>query len=99
MISVFKSNQLYDTIKDIGNNDIPNMPDIQVTANGVEKMLRGPRYTKTTKPDGITTRLLKELVSELAPILTVVYNASVSHDTISVDWKKADGVHIYKKGA
>ena len=34
--SVFNSDEPSDNIKDMGNSDIPNMPDIHVTANGVE---------------------------------------------------------------
>ena len=97
--SVFNSDEPSNNIKDMGDSDIPNMPDIHVTANGVEKLLRGLQIHKATGPEGISTRLLKELASELTPVFTVFYNASISQGTIPAEWKQADVVPIYKKGA
>ena len=53
---------------------------------------------KSAGPDNIPTRLLKELSTELAPILTVMFQASLHQCCVPTEWKKfARVVPIYKK--
>ena len=44
------------------------MPDIVITKTGVEKILEKLDPSKAAGPDGITTRLLRTLSKEAAPI-------------------------------
>ena len=48
------------------------MPDIHITQKGVEKT-----PNKATGPDGFSPRILKELSSQIAPILTNFFQMSL----------------------
>lgn len=71
---------------------------ITVTKEGVQKLLSSLQPTKATGPDQIPGRILKELSSELAPVLALLYQASLDQGTIPDDWKQASVVPIFKKG-
>jgi len=71
------------------------MDDIQIDVNGVAQLL-DPQ--KAVGPDNIPTRFLKMFAMELALCLTLLYQASLKQGIVSLDWKKAFVVPIYKKG-
>ena len=50
-----------------------NMLDIEITVNGVEKLLKSQNPHKTAVPDEISPQILKTLAAEVAPILTSIY--------------------------
>jgi hypothetical protein len=52
------------------------MPDIQITENGVAKLLHNLNPHKAAGPDNITPRVLKELSSEVSSILTLIFRKS-----------------------
>ena len=60
-------------------------------------LLDGLDIHKSAGPDNIRTRLLKELSTELAPILTVMFQASLHQCCVPREWKFARVVLIYKK--
>ena len=74
------------------------MPEITITVNGVEGLLKGLNPNKASGPDEISPRLLKELHVELAPILTKIYRSSLSTGIVPEDWKTALVAPVYKKG-
>lgn len=49
--------------------------DINITEEGVRKLLRNLNPHKASGPDGISHRVLKELADELAPALTLLYRS------------------------
>jgi hypothetical protein len=49
-------------------------------------------------PDNLYPRLLKELSSEIAPLLQLVYQKSLDTSCVPEDWRKANVTPIYKKG-
>ena len=53
---------------------------------------------KATGPDNISAHLLKELNLELAPVLALIFQASLHQCRLPLDWKIANVVPIYKKG-
>ena len=55
--------------------------DINVTEQGVSKLLKDLKVHKASGPDKIPNRVLRELADEIAPVLTAVYNQSLSSDT------------------
>ena len=75
-----------------------DMPEIQVTEKGVLKLLQALNISKAGGPDGIRPRVLKELASELAPIFTLLFQASLHQQSIPDIWKHANVTPIYKKG-
>ena len=48
------------------------MPDITITCEGIAKLLLNLNPNKADGPDEIKPRVLKELATEIAPILTII---------------------------
>jgi hypothetical protein len=76
----------------------PAMPDIQITENGVAKLLHNLNPHKAAGPDNITPRVLKELSSEVSSILTLIFRKSYDTGDLSNIWKSAFVCPIFKKG-
>ena len=74
------------------------MKDIVVDEAGVRKLLLALDENKATGPDLIPSRLLKILANEIAPVLTILFQASIDQGKIPSDWKEANIMPIYKKG-
>jgi len=49
------------------------MPSIIITVQGVDKVLTGLNPNKAHSPDKISSWLLKERHTEIAPILTIIF--------------------------
>ena len=77
---------------------IPIMEDVKVSVVGVEKMLQQINPSKATGPDNISPRVLKEAASEIAPVLTKLFQTSLDTGVIPSDWKRAYVTPIFKKG-
>ena len=63
----------------------PTMPEITISVNGVAKQLSKLNPGKAAGPDGLTSRILKELHTEIAPVLADIYNASLSEGVVPTD--------------
>ena len=74
------------------------MDDIIINERGVLKMMKNLNPHKASGPDGISTRILKELAEELAPGLTIIFQSSLSSGVVPADWRTAYVTPIYKKG-
>ena len=59
------------------------MPDIQITENGVAKLLHNLNPHKAAGPDNITPRDLKDLSSEVSSILTLIFKKSYDTGDVS----------------
>lgn len=77
----------------------PPIETLTVQTAGVEKLLSQLKPNKSSGPDNIPARLLKELSVELAPALSSFYSQSLTLGTIPVDWSKAYISPIFKKGS
>ena len=96
--SVFNSGENPSTIKGMISTPSPNMPNINISTEGVRKLLAGLNIHKAAGPEGVSTRILKEFASELAPVFTTLFQATLGQVTIPRDWKNADVAPIFKKG-
>ena len=76
----------------------PPMPPICITVQGVDKLLTGLNPNKASGPDEISPRLLKELHSEIAPILTHIFQRSLDTGIVPDDWRHAVISPVFKKG-
>ena len=74
------------------------LPDITECETGVRKLLDAIKPHKATGPDVIPARLLKDYAAEIAPLLMLIYQASLDQGTVPVDWKHAWVIPVYKKG-
>ena len=84
---------------DLGNSHYPSVASITVDRNGVIKLLKNIKPFTASGPDGIPARLLKETAVEIAPAVTLLFQASVSQGKVPNQWKKAQIVPIFKKGS
>ena len=73
------------------------MPDITVTCEGIAKLLN-LNPNKAAGPDEIKHRVRKELATEIAPILTIIFQKSLESGVVPSDWKTAHVAPVYKKG-
>jgi len=73
------------------------MPDILVTNPGVLKLL-SLDTKKSVGPDSISPQVLKEARHKIAPILTFIYNQSLSSRIVPDDWHTANIFALHKKG-
>ena len=96
--SVFCKDEDTQNIRDKGHSNFPGMPAVQITPQGVVKLLTGLKPHKATGPDQIPTMLLKSLAAELTPTLTSFFQTSLDQGTLPQDWKSANVVPIFKKG-
>ncbi len=71
---------------------------LTITVEGVEKLLSNIKVNKASGPDNIPCRILQELSTELAPMLTVIFQQSINWKLPS-DWLKAEVAPIFKKGS
>ena len=54
---------------------------------------------KASGPDNLPARFLKEVANQIAPVLTIVFQASLDQGHLPDIWKTAAVVPIYKKGS
>jgi hypothetical protein len=71
--SVFNTNEDKSTIPDKGPSPHPTMGPIEITENGVFKLLSNLKVHKAAGPDLIPTQLLRELAPIIAPMLTTLF--------------------------
>ena len=89
---------------DSGVNQIPTsspytkMADIQISAKGIESLLKKVNPHKATGPDQLKPIVLQNLHKELAPILQVIFQRSIDQAKLSSKWKDANVSPIFKKG-
>ena len=76
------------------------MPDIHITQKGVEKIFTNLKPNKATGPDGLSPRILKELSSQIAPILAKIFQMSLETGEIPDVWRRptAEVSPIIEKG-
>lgn len=95
--SVFTREEL-SSIPTLGTSTVPDMPDIEISVTGVEKLLRNLKVNKAPGPDNIPARILQECASSVAPLLQKIYQKSISSGSLPQDWLNANVSPIFKKG-
>jgi Reverse transcriptase (RNA-dependent DNA polymerase)/Endonuclease-reverse transcriptase len=90
------------------NNNVPVPSNVPVrtklnrsfiTTQKVRTVIKNLKKTSSAGPDGITTELLQQCTDQLSPILAALYRKSMNHGKVPSEWKKANVVPIFKKGA
>ena len=79
-------------------NSYPDSPPIIVTCDGVTRLLSNLHPNKAAGPDKLPSRFLKQFAIDLAPMLTLIYQASLNQGSVPEDWKKALVTPVFKKG-
>jgi outer membrane lipopolysaccharide assembly protein LptE/RlpB len=78
--------------------NFPTLDTLEINEAGVCKLLKQLKPEKAGGPDGIASRVLKELCDEIAPGLTAIFRSSISSGEVPLDWKDAIVTPIFKKG-
>ncbi|MCP3849730.1 MAG: hypothetical protein GY694_05770, partial [Gammaproteobacteria bacterium] len=74
------------------------LSDLRVTRESVQRKLATLNPFKSPGPDMVVPKLLKELSSELAVPLTILFNLSLERGEVPSEWKHAQVSPIFKKG-
>merc|ERR1712013_266654 len=72
------------------------LTDIEIETETVKRIIDDLKEHSACGPDGITTRVIKELRDELAEPLTVLFRKSMETGKIPGDWREANVTPIYK---
>ena len=75
------------------------MEDITVSCKGMFKLLKNLKLHKAAGPDDVPLMLLKEAADEIAPAITLLFQASLNQGNTPSTWRKALVVPIFKKGS
>ena len=81
------------------HSKFPSIIQLVVCEQGVLNLLSKLNPTKSPGPDDIATKVLIELRIEIAPILTHIFNQSLSQECLPTDWTNANVFPLHKKGA
>ena len=71
------------------------MEDITVSCKGVVKPLKNIKPHKAAGPDDIPLTLLREAADEIAPAITLLFQASLNQGNTPSTWCKALVVPIF----
>ena len=86
------------SITSLGNNSNPRTPDLNIRVEGVTKILKGLSPHKASGQDQISSRVLKEMATEIFPDPCLpLYQASVEQGQIPKEWKAASVSPVFKK--
>ena len=79
-------------------NTNKTLSTVHITKNDVLLALRALNVNKSSGPDGVHPRILKELANELCVPLFKLFQRSLKEGKIPRVWKEAEVRPIYKKG-
>ena len=74
------------------------MPDIIISATGIQHILSNLKPLKAAGPDTIPPTTLKELSHQISSILEIIFKKSLQTGQVPNDWKEANVAPIFKKG-
>ena len=80
------------------HNPFPDIPHLDITTNGIRKLLQTLDSNKAPGPDNIPAYILKTYAPILAPILQVIFTQSFTSGTLPDDWLCANVTPIFKTG-
>ncbi len=87
-----------DQIPQLPQTNHPTIPDLHISANGIQKLLSNLNASKASGPDSIPARILKQFSIEITPLLTKIFTKSLTESQLPSDWLKANISPVFKKG-
>ena len=87
-----------DTIPDLLHDTRTKMPEIDISKNGLLKLLKNLKPDKAAGPDRLKPLLLRQLREEIAPIIKIIFDMSLQMGKLPADWVKANVMPVFKKG-
>ena len=70
-----------------------------VTPEMVAKKIKAMKDSKSPGVDGIPPKLLMETVEQISILLARVFNLSLKHGVVPIEWKEANIIPLFKKGS
>ena len=95
-ISVFTDEDLT-SLPTMDGTPFPTIENLHIDVEGINKLLLGINPKKASGPDGIPSRLLKELHEEFAPVITEIFSQSLEKESLSEDWLTANITAILRR--
>jgi hypothetical protein len=86
------------SIPDLGPCPYPKMPTPVIQQIGVQKLLCNLNTNKAAGPDNLSPRFLKEVSTELSPLLTSLFQKSLVEGQVPSQWRTANVTPVFKKG-
>ena len=77
---------------------VERIEDLHISVVGVQNLLTNLNPKKANGPDQLPIRILKETANEIAPILHVIFMASLQQGVVPKDGQSANVVPVFKKG-
>jgi hypothetical protein len=74
------------------------MKSFDITCNGIAKLLKQLNPYKAPGPDNITPRILKELATDISPLLQLTFQKLLDTGVVPDDWPTLNVSPVYKKG-
>ena len=74
------------------------MSVVAITKEKVLGKLKGLKVDKSPRPDGLHSRVLKEIAEEIVEALVVIFQQSLEAGRVREDWKVANVTPLFKKG-
>ena len=94
------SDKIQDLFENIPENlkcKYPSMPDININAKGILKLLSNLKVNKAAGPDDIKPLVLKELRNEITPVIQVIFERSFETGQLPKDWTSARVNPLFKR--
>ena len=76
----------------------PNIENITISIEGVEKLIDNINIHKASGPDKIQNIILKTCSKEISPAPANIFQQSLDTGTLPNDWRNANISYILKKG-
>ena len=84
-------------LPDIAFPVVDTLNNIMITSEEVKTVLQTLKLGKSSGPDNINNRILKEIAIPISEPLSDLYNFSLSHGIFPEIWKQANVSPLYKK--
>jgi hypothetical protein len=75
----------------------PSISNINIEVHGVVKLLTNLSINKASVPDNIANKVLKACAEELAPVMSHIFQLSLTTGELPSDWRNANITPIFKK--
>ena len=92
------TNEDLTSLPTINSDPIPDISPLNIDPVRVLKLLEYLDAHKAPGPANIPPRLLKDTADLMAPLLTLIFQASLNQGLVPDNWKKANVVLCHKKG-